>query len=236
MKPRLYETKARMRRAVAIPLTPSLTALAAVYRSDKLGGHGYLPYFKRHFRSRRLTVRRLLEIGVGGYSDPYAGGNSLRMWRSFFPLAQVYGLDTYPKAINEPRVTVVQGSQDDPSVLADVVARAGGGFDIVIDDGSHLNAHVRATFSYLLPVLSSGGVYVIEDLQTAYDPESGGGPPGTHATSMALVKETLDWVNRMHVRPGEALPELAKLIAAVHCYPNIVFFERSAEVLGSPPM
>jgi hypothetical protein len=50
----------------------------------------------------------------------------------------------------------------------------GFGFDIIIDDGSHVNEHVITTFEYLLPILNNEGLYVIEDTQTAYWPEYGG--------------------------------------------------------------
>jgi demethylmacrocin O-methyltransferase len=40
--------------------------------------------------------------------------------------------------------------------------------------------------------VSPGGLYVIEDLETAYDEDYGGGVPGTPGTAMSLLKELLD--------------------------------------------
>jgi cephalosporin hydroxylase len=161
----------------------------------------------------------VLEIGIGGYTDPYAGGASLRMWRSYFARAQVFALDIHAHLVEEPRITVFQGSQADPDVLDAIVREAGGPFDLIIDDGSHINAHVRLTFAHLFPHLRSGGLYVIEDLETAYDPKAGGGPPGAPDTSVAMAKEWVDSVNRDYVPAGSDLPP----VAALHFYPNIVF-------------
>jgi cephalosporin hydroxylase len=38
-------------------------------------------------------------------------------------------------------------------------------FDLIIDDGSHQQAHQIAAIQQLSPLLRSGGLFVIEDLQ-----------------------------------------------------------------------
>ena len=50
---------------------------------------------------------------------------------------------------------------------------SGGGFDAIIDDGSHRNSHIMKTFDALWPTLQPGGVYFMEDLQVgrATDPK-----------------------------------------------------------------
>jgi hypothetical protein len=35
----------------------------------------------------------MLEIGVGGYDSPISGGESLRMWKTYFPFAKIFALD-----------------------------------------------------------------------------------------------------------------------------------------------
>lgn len=66
------------------------------------------------------------------------------------------------------------GSQDDPAFLEKVISEMGG-IDIVLDDGSHTMRHVRRTLEIAFPKVSPGGVYMIEDLHTAYWPKYGGG-------------------------------------------------------------
>src|SRR5262245_30215463 len=54
-----------------------LSALERVFGAATVGVHFYAPHYHNHFdpvRHRRLNV---LEIGIGGYDDPNAGGGSL---------------------------------------------------------------------------------------------------------------------------------------------------------------
>jgi hypothetical protein len=37
----------------------------------------------------------------------------------------------------------------------------GGGFDVIIDDGSHLNEHVVETFKILFSKLNDGGIFCL---------------------------------------------------------------------------
>jgi cephalosporin hydroxylase len=68
------------------------------------------------------------------------------------------------KRIDEPRIHVHRGDQSDQSFLHDL-ARRHGPFDIVIDDGSHVNAHIRASFEALfVDHLKPGGYYIVEDI------------------------------------------------------------------------
>ena len=93
-----------------------------------------------------------------------------------------------------------------------------GPFDLIIDDGSHVNAHILASFNALFgDYLKPGGFYVIEDLDTAYDPEYGGGNIGHPGTSVELVKAMIDEVSlaprrvvSVHVYRGIALIEKAR--------------------------
>lgn len=155
-----------------IPISCNLELLAAKHGTDKWQ-QGYIPHYHRHFKQLRRRPLSVLEIGIGttGSRD---GGNSLRMWRDYLPRARVYGIDILDKtAHDETRIKTLQGSQDDPAFL-DEVGRRYGPFDIIIDDGSHINAHVVTSFHSLFPHLKLGGWYVVEDLITSYYPNSAG--------------------------------------------------------------
>jgi hypothetical protein len=113
---------------------------------------------------------RFLEIGV-------SKGGSLDMWRSYFgPEAVIYGIDIDEACAQfDGRSAQVRiGSQDDPAFLASVVAEMGG-VDVVLDDGSHDSRHIRASLDVLFPLLSEGGVYMMEDLHAAYWVSHSGG-------------------------------------------------------------
>lgn len=151
-----------------------LSRLAVLNGTDKFGMHSYTPvYFDllKHLRERPL---RMLEIGVGGYGHPGRGGESLATWRDFFPDAFIVGVDIQPKTLDlGARVRILQGSQVDAGFLAEAVGEYGP-FDVILDDGSHMNAHVVETFGILFPTLRPGGIYIVEDVQTATFPRYGG--------------------------------------------------------------
>lgn len=207
---------------------PDLVRLAGQHGTDKWGRHWYAGHYQTHFAPRRLDSLTLLEIGVGGYEDPAKGGESLRMWKAYFPHARIFGLDVYDKsAVAEDRIQILRGSQDDPAFLEHVVATTGP-LDIVIDDGSHRNAHVIASFEALFPHLREGGIYAVEDTQTSYWPSYGGSleVEAPH-TSMGLFKRLADGVNHAErVQPGYTPSFFDLNVASVHFYHNLVFVYR----------
>ncbi len=121
--------------------------------------HNYLKHYSTHFQERRLEFKKVLEIGVQTDS-------SVKMWREYFPNAQIYGLDLDPacKAFEDDRISIFIGDQSDPDVLNNIIQQTGGGFDVVIDDGSHIQEHQIKTFNHLFPALDEFGIYVIEDV------------------------------------------------------------------------
>jgi len=193
----------------------NLTALAHVYWTDKAGGHKYTTHYGSHLSDLRRKRVNLLEIGVGGNKSPTWGGASLRMWRDFFYRGHVHGLDIREKRISEPRITIHRGDQSNKDFM-DSLGDEHGPFDVIIDDGSHVNAHIRASFSALFDKhLKPGGWYVIEDMETAYEPRYGGGPPGEDGTSVDLVKNLIDAINTKDS------------VRSVHVYKNIAFIEKA---------
>ena len=111
-----------------------LDLLAALYGTDKFGEHDYTPVYHALMRPARRKAVRLLEVGVGGYAGAL-GGESLRMWASYFRRGRITGIDLYDKtALSGGRVTVHQCSQVDAPKLTSL-AQELGPFDFIIDDG-----------------------------------------------------------------------------------------------------
>ena len=207
---------------------PELARLATLHGSDKWGRHWYARHYQAHFAPRRSQPLTLLEIGVGGYEDPAKGGASLRMWRDFFPQARIYGIDVHEKhGVEEERIRIFRGSQDDPEFLRSVL-EATGPLDIVIDDGSHRNDHVVASFNALFPHLREGGIYAVEDTQTSYWPPYGGSLDlDAPHTTMNLFKRLVDGLNHAElIRPGYEPTFLDLNVESVHFYHNMVFVYR----------
>jgi hypothetical protein len=120
--------------------------------------------YERYFRDFRETATCIFEIGVK------QGGSALT-WRSYFPNAHVVGLDLRGAPGGEwpDRLSLLMGDQGDPAVLESVADRYGP-FDVVIDDGSHRMDHQQLAFETLWPHVKPGGLLIIEDINTSYDP------------------------------------------------------------------
>ncbi len=212
-----------------------LTALAQEFGSDKWGVHRYTPHYQRHFAPLRDREMLVLELGIGGYAREQQGGASLRMWKWFFPRAQVVGVDIQDKSfVDEPRVHSFKGSQTDRGLMRRIVKRFGPP-TIVIDDGSHRPPHVIKSFGILFPMLADGGLYAIEDIQTSYWPDwKGSLDPDDPTTSMAMVKRLLDGLNHEEFLDDAYEPSYTDLhVVAVHCYHNLVIIEKGDNREGS---
>lgn len=179
----------------------------------------YLAVYDQYLAPWRGRDVGLLEIGV------FQGG-SLDLWRDHLGAeARIVGVDIDPDCAARvtPPNQVRIGSQDDPVFLREVVADLGR-LDLVIDDGSHVGAHQRVSFETLFPLLEPGGLYIIEDLHTAYwyDHEGGVQRPGT---GIELVKEIIDdmhgWYHPRADRTGAK-----EWIPALHVYDSLVVIEK----------
>lgn len=136
----------------------------SAYDSDKIK-HGYLGLYDPvlvPWIDKEIT---LLEVGV------YRGG-SLRLWRDYFSRGTIVGIDrNLPENFqSEERIQLFEGNQGDKAFLSKVAnATAPNGFDIIIDDASHVGEKTKGTFWHLFDHhLKPGGLYAIEDWGTGY--------------------------------------------------------------------
>lgn len=205
-----------------------LTRAAIRYGSDKFGGHLYTPVYHELFRNLRELPLRFMEIGVGGYNTPQAGGASLKMWAEYFPYAQIIGLDIEPKQLEiNPRVKILQGSQVDIDLL-DSIVEENGPFDIIIDDGSHVVSHMLETFTFLYPLMASAGIYAIEDVQTSFASHSPGNRTGAGtvfslANSISLAMHKNEGYEAAEPNSSDSFGAITK---SVSIYRNQVVFHR----------
>lgn len=203
-----------------------LNKLAKIYKTDKWGGHFYTKHYQKHFRKFKYKKVKLFEIGVGGYHKPQGGGQSLRMWKRYFPFGSVYSIDIYDKSfLEEKRVKIFRGSQVD-SVFLDKIFSEIGSPDIIIDDGSHQNQHVIESFKILFPKLKDGGIYVVEDTQTSYWSDYGGDSKdiSNPMTSMNFFKKLVDGLNFREFSPDVFYKSnyFDENIVAIHFYHNLI--------------
>lgn len=112
----------------------------------------------------------ILEIGIGSENNfMYANGSSggsLKAWREFYPNGIVIGADIDLDSVNNVGMPAFVVDQTSESSLTNLISQLKEfpSFDFVIEDGFHdLHANIR-TLIHVLPLLKSGGYYVIEDI------------------------------------------------------------------------
>jgi Methyltransferase domain len=215
------------------PLPLHLSMVLRVSGSDKEnpGGHHYGSTYHQIFRGMKYRRLTLLEIGIGG-NDRYLGGESLGAWRCYFPFGNIIGCDIEDKrqlAGGRVRVHVIdQSSASDLSRLASQE----GPFDIIIGDGSHVNAHQIFSFKNLFAHLKDRGIYVVEDTQTSYWPEFGGKPVNqqTLTTTMGYFTELAKYLNYPEFRTeGDVdadMINLAKTIRSISFEHNLIIVHK----------
>ena len=168
----------------------------------------YIANYKRHFKNLRKKNIHLLELGV------FRGG-SLLFWRDYFPRGKIVGVDIEPVKINDPsgRIHVYQGLQQDRSFL-DFVRHetAVDGFDIIIDDASHIGELTRISFWHLFENhLKDGGLYVIEDWRTGYWNNFPDGKTYRQPKEISFIKNFLKKIFITLLHHKQKLPENSKI-------------------------
>jgi cephalosporin hydroxylase len=140
--------------------------------TDKDTFHSYIELYERllaPFVDKAIT---LVEIGI-------QYGGSMLLWQDYLPKAQFIFVDNVnsiaPKIlehVDQERVTILFEDAYNDIGADDVwsLAKSGpsGGIDFIIDDGPHTLQSQRDFLRLYLPLLNSGGVALIEDVQDTY--------------------------------------------------------------------
>lgn len=130
-------------------------------------------------RARRALLKkeranyggRFLEIGLG-CKMKYGAGKSARLWRGYFKDLQVEFLENDRLCVEKWHSELVRldvvvhvGDQQNTSVTRQIAEQVRApGYEIIVDDGAHLNSAIRSSFENLWPAVAPGGYYVIEDM------------------------------------------------------------------------
>ncbi|MFO1128641.1 MAG: class I SAM-dependent methyltransferase [Rhodospirillales bacterium] len=189
----------------------------------------YFPAYERHFGKFVNSDVLFVEIGCGE-------GGSLQMWKRFFgPHARIVGLDINPECrrFAEDQIDIRIGDQSDPAFLAEVCGEFGAP-DAVLDDGSHMMSHIHASFFFLYPRLCKNGVYMVEDLHTAYWSEYEGGYRRKESF-IETCKELIDALNADHARGALPSTEFTQTTLSMHFYDSIVAFEKGRHTVKTAP-
>ncbi len=153
-----------------------------------------------------FSPRSILELGI------FQGGSYVLLDKLFNP-KRMSGVDISAEPV-APLLRYVTGlqnrfvhfstSQCDCDALERIVRdELVGELDLIVDDASHTYEETRASFEFLFPLLTSGGIYVIEDWSWAHAPNF----------------QSLD-------APFAHRPALSNLIFEQIMLPRIDFFDR----------
>jgi hypothetical protein len=184
----------------------------------------YFDVYHRHFERFRGTEVHVLEIGVGS-------GGSLDMWHEYFgPRARVYGVDVQEACLQyaDQSTRIFIGDQGDREFWRAFRAEVPK-LDIVVDDGAHEPLLQTTSLEELLPHLSPGGVYLVEDHT--------GSTSRFAAYANGLVRALNAWHGRSdHENPARRKVSQAEgfqsLIDSVHSYPFVTVIERRRDAIA----
>lgn len=147
-----------------------LTNLMNRYGSDKgtiFGeGHGFSDFYNSYFVKYKNP--KILEIGLYNCKDVYA------INEFYDGKCEIYGIDIddtrcAPKMAVSPNYHYTHLDQSNRDELVSFTNSdiCKDGFDIIIDDGSHLWYHQMLTLAYMSKLVRKGGIYILEDLHTS---------------------------------------------------------------------
>ncbi|MFB8031347.1 hypothetical protein [Streptomyces sp. NPDC055990] len=218
----------------------TLDQFAVLAGTDKASTHhGYTAIYERYLEPLRQGPITLLELGWGGHEDPEKGGASAVMWRSYFPNARIAVVEIEPKTNHIDGVDLHEGSQADPEFLAGLNDLYGG-FDVIIDDASHLSSLTIRSWEILYPFLRPGGLYFCEDVHMAYhshfygDDEANPDPDGRTTTgkptAMQYLRRLADEVQYHGPSDLELFPKrywLGYSLESVHFYYNLAVIRKA---------
>lgn len=159
--------------------------------------HNYLYKYQKYLPFRRDDDIKILEIGV-------QEGKSTKMWKEYFYNSFIVGLDIDANCKNyqEYAISIEIGSQNDVKFLNDIKEKYEK-FNMILDDGSHMNSDIIISFENLWDCVAPGGVYIVEDCVTSYWEEYGGGLRKEWSV-MEYFKRLCDEVNFYGIKNPDA--------------------------------
>lgn len=217
------------------------------YNTEKATGYSLI--YNNFLKPLRKRHMYLLELGIDR-------GESCRYFLDSLPLTKIVGVDialskeVIKRFSDENRVQLVQGNQADLQFLSRISHEAAeSGYDIIVDDASHLGYETKVSFWHLFNHhLKPGGLYFIEDWGTGYwddypdgrlydfdadrRDEKGGGVFYSHANGMVgFVKQLVDEVGASDATRGRFRGKAKRKskFASMAIFPGVVVIRKDKE-------
>jgi demethylmacrocin O-methyltransferase len=151
----------------------TLSEIAKNYPTDKDFTHNYYNrVYEQYFSPIKDDVKLVCEVGIGNPMPDYnvKPGNSLKVWRDYFPNAEILGLDIvkFNDMDDLNRITLDWLDQSKKDLVIEYSTKLNN-YDVIIDDGSHNVYDQQITLAHFFKSLKSGGIYVLEDLHTSIE-------------------------------------------------------------------
>jgi len=124
--------------------------------NDKNSTHTYLETYDELFKPYQDGCN-FMEIGL-------ALGDSIKLFDEYFINSKIVGVDisvVFPPKEYKNEVVIIEADATKESFLDHIKDNM---FDIILDDGSHMEADQVATFNLLKSRMNPGGLYIIEDI------------------------------------------------------------------------
>lgn len=208
------------------------------YDTDKINNR-FLEFYDPILQPWIHKEITLLEIGI------HKGG-SLLLWRDYFPHGTIVGIDTkMPEGFSAgERIHIFEGDQSDIRFLSKVAdTLAPKGFDIIIDDASHIADFTRIAFWHLFDNhLKPGGLYVVEDWGTGYwdDWPDGRSYSRSHEKLESLSRLRWHFLSRLsiiakkhHLRVPSFFYHFSKNPSYCHSYGMVGFIKELVDEQGA---
>jgi hypothetical protein len=139
--------------------------------TDKNTSHSYLELYEKLLSSKKETAKRILEIGIGDFGEK--NGGSIKLWRSYFTNAIIYGLDILPisrvmdELVNDD--TIILFTETDAynkDFFTSEFLNKNLKFDFMLDDGPHSLKSMLQFIQLYSQVMTEDGILIIEDVQS----------------------------------------------------------------------
>lgn len=145
-------------------VTPNLPSKE--YTRTITQSHDYAKYYDKLFFKKKSKVKNICEIGI-------MSGASTAAFYFFFPKSKLFSLDIDFRrfSVNSKRVIKKYFDQSDLSSINKFKKETKNvKFDLIVDDGSHVDEHIILTFKNLISKVKKNGFYVIEDASEELTP------------------------------------------------------------------
>ncbi len=124
--------------------------------------HNYTEIYERFFSPLKYKPIKIVEIGIDK-------GNSLNLWKAYFPRAKIYAIDIIDASyLDSRRVKTFVADQASREQLNSFIREFGKAYDIIIDDGGHTMNQQQISLGFLFKYVKLGGYYIIEDVHTSF--------------------------------------------------------------------